>query len=372
MSSNTSRFLQPVAPADSAGPPRVALSPGLAAWLLEQGVSLAFTSYQTGRLIVAGVDPHGRVSLNEQNYARAMGLHADSDGLYVASLFQIWRLKNMLRPGEFANRANDAVFVPRLAHTTGYVDAHDVGVEPSGRIVFVSSLYSCLATLDDTYSFRPVWKPPFISALAAEDRCHLNGLAMSGGTPRYATALSATDRASGWRGQQGAGGVLIDVLQDRVVADGLSMPHSPRMLGDDVLLLESGRGTLVRVDPKTGERDTIAFCPGYLRGMAIFGDFALVGLSRLRESAFGALPLHSELERLGLAPWCGVAIVDLRSGAVVEFIHYETQITELFDVAILPGIRNPVTIGPATEELLNVVRPHPDFAPALPEAPEPG
>jgi uncharacterized protein (TIGR03032 family) len=363
MPSDSSRFLQPAASADPAGPPRIVLSPGLAGWLLDQKVSLAFTSYQTGRLITVGVAPDGRVSFNEQNYARAMGLHADGDGLYVASLFQIWRLKNMLRPGEFANRAHDRVFVPRLAHTTGYVDAHDLGVEPSGRIVFVSSLYSCLATVDDTFSFRPIWKPPFISQLAPEDRCHLNGLAMSGGAPRFVTALGRTDRPGGWREDRAGGGVLIDLVDDRIVTAGLSMPHSPRMSGNDLILLESGSGEIVRIAPATGERDTIAFCPGYLRGMAIVGNFALVGLSRPRQAGFGELPLQAELERRRVTPWCGVAIVDLSRGAIVEFIRYESQVAELFDVGILPGIRNPVTIGPATEELLHAVRPNPEFAP---------
>jgi uncharacterized protein (TIGR03032 family) len=366
MPSDSSRFLQPVATADAADPPQISLSRGFGAWLLEQQVSLAFTSYQTGRLVLVGVDPIGRVSFNEQNYARAMGLHADGDTLYIASLFQIWRLRNMLRPGEFANRAHDRVFVPRLAHTTGYVDAHDLGVEPSGRVVFVSSLYSCLAMVDDTYSFRPIWKPPFISDLAPEDRCHLNGLAMSGGRPRYLTALGSSDRPGGWREQRGEGGVLIDAIEGRIVTDRLSMPHSPRMFGKDVLILESGRGAVARVDPATGERETIAFCPGYLRGMAILGNFAIVGLSKPRGSGFAGLALQSELERLDVEPWCGVAVVDLVKGAIVEFIRYESQITELFDIAILAGARNPVTIGPATEELLSTIRPHPEFAPLLP------
>jgi uncharacterized protein (TIGR03032 family) len=365
MSSDSSPFLQPVAPADAAGDPVITLSRGMAGWLLEQRVSLAFTSYQTGRLIVAGVAPDGRISFNEQNYARAMGLHVEGDSLYIASLFQIWRLRNMLRPGEFANRAYDRVFVPRLAHTTGYVDAHDLAVEASGRIVFVSSLYSCLATVDDTFSFRPLWKPGFISALAAEDRCHLNGLAMAGGKARYATALSRSDRPGGWREQRGANGLLIDIQENRIVSDELSMPHSPRMFGEEVLVLDSGRGNIARVDPASGRQEAIAFCPGYLRGMAVAGNFVLVGLSRPRSTGFGELELHSELERRGVEPWAGVAVVDLERGEIVEFIRYETQIDELFDVAILPNIRNPVTIGPATEELLHTVRPHPDFAPLV-------
>ncbi|HEX8062660.1 MAG TPA: TIGR03032 family protein [Allosphingosinicella sp.] len=365
MPSDSSRFLQPVAADDAAGPPRITLSRGIAAWLLEQQVSLAFTSYQTGRLIVAGVGPDGRMSFNEQNYARAMGLHADGDSLYIASLFQIWRLRNMLRPGEYANRAYDRVFVPRLAHTTGYVDAHDLGVETSGRIVFVSSLYSCLATVDDTYSFRPLWKPSFITDLAPEDRCHLNGMALSAGRPRYLTALGSSNRPGGWREQRGQGGVLIDAIEGGIVADRLSMPHSPRMFGKDVLVLESGRGNITRIDPATGGRETVAFCPGYLRGMAILGNFAVVGLSKPRESGFGELALQAELDRLGVAPWCGLAIVDLVKGTIVEFIRYESQISELFDVALLAGVRNPVTIGPATEELLSTVRPNPEYAPLL-------
>jgi uncharacterized protein (TIGR03032 family) len=189
---------------------------------------------------------------------------------------------------------------------------------------------------------------------------------MADGRPRYLTALGSSNRPGGWRERRWEGGVLIDAIEYRVVAGGLSMPHSPRMFGKEVLVLESGRGCITRIDPATGGRETIAFCPGYLRGMAILGRFALVGLSKPRESGFAELPLQAELDRLGADPWCGLAVVDLDRGAIVEYIRYETQITELFDVALLGGARNPVTIGPATEELLHTIRPNPEFAPLLP------
>lgn len=342
---------------------RLKHSPGMADWLLEHGLSLAFTSYATGRLIVAGVAPDRRLFFNEQNYTRAMGLHYSGGQLHVASLYQVWRLSNMLAPGEYANRAFDCVLVPRTAHTTGYVDAHEMNVDGQGRVVFVNSRYSCLATLDPDYSFRPIWKPPFITELVPEDRCHLNGLAMEDGAPRYVTALSGTNSPSGWRERPGEGGVLIDVRSDRIITDRLSMPHSPRIHDGAVWLLDSGRGYIVRVDPATGESEDIVFCPGFLRGMTIHDGHAIVAVSKERENS-ATLPLREELRKHGTEGWCAILVVDLRRQAIVEYIRYETEITELFDVAALPGIRNPITIGPSTEELLTTIRINPAFAAA--------
>ncbi len=343
---------------------RIRPSPGMADWLLSQQISLAYTSYATGRLIVAGVEPGGRLFFNEQNYTRAMGLHYGNGELRLASLYQIWHLTNMLAPGEFANRAYDCVLVPRLAHTTAYLDTHELGVDKARRTVFVNSRYSCLATTDTDYAFRPVWKPSFISELVPEDRCHLNGLAMVGGVPRYVTAFNTTDVKDGWRDQPRDSGVLIDVTSGAIVASGLFMPHSPRVHEGAVWLLESGRGQLVRIDPTTGERRDVAFCPGFARGMVMHHGFAIVAVSKARDSAAG-LPVQEQLKGLGAEPWCGIVIVDLKQGLISNFIRYDAEITEIFDVTILPGIRNPITIGPATEELLTAVRFNPEFAPLV-------
>lgn len=334
---------------------RLVHSKNMAQWLLTQQVSLAYTSYATGRLIVVGVEPGGRLFFNEQNYTRAMGIHYADGQLYVASLYQIWRLSNMLAPGEFANNAFDCVLVPREARTTGYLDIHDLGLDSAKQPIFVNTRYSCLATVDPDFSFRPVWKPRFISALAAEDRCHLNGLAVDGGTPRYATAFSTTDTESGWRQAPRDEGVLIDVQSGEVVAGGLDMPHSPRIHDGAIWLLESGRGYLVRIDPDSGDKIDIAFCPGYVRGLSFHGDFAIVAVSRAREHS-EELPLHRELAQHGAEPWCAILIIDLKQGLICNFIRYEAEITELFDVAVMPGIRNPITVGPSTEEILTAVR----------------
>src|SRR5262245_58254125 len=209
--------------------PKLELLPSrqLPAWLAEQSLSLAFTTYQTGKLFLVGLQPNGRVSIFERSFNRAMGLWASSETLYLSTLFQLWRFDNALQPGQ-SYQGYDRLYVPQVAWTTGDLDIHDVAQDAKGRIVFVNTLFGCLAMPSQAESFVPLWRPPFIIRLAAEDRCHLNGLALKDGRAAYVTAVSRSDVADGWRDRRTGGGVLVDVAADGVVLDGLSMPHSPR------------------------------------------------------------------------------------------------------------------------------------------------
>lgn len=337
------------------GTTSITVSRGFNAWMRSHDTSLAFTSYQTGQLFLVGSHPNGTVSFNQQNFQRAMGVCWMPGRLYLGSLFQLWRLENMLRPGEVANQAFDTVLVPRNAQTTGDVDIHEVGIDGEGRVVFVNTKYSCLCTLDLTHSFLPVWKPPFISKLAPEDRCHLNGLAMDKGKPRFVTAVSRSDILSGWRERRHEGGVLIEVETNRIVTDQLSMPHSPRVVGDTLYALDSGRGQIISIDPTSGAKTDIAFCPGFLRGLSIHDGHAIVTVSKPRNGTFNGLLLDSEMKGRDAEPWCGILVVNLASGGIVEWIRLEGHITELFDVAAMPGVRCPMSLGPATVEIQNAI-----------------
>ena len=158
----------------------ITASAGLVHWMAQTGNSFAFTSYQTGQLFLVGVRSDGSLSVNQQNYVRAMGLAVDGPRLHLASQYQVWTLANMLAPGQIANDEFDVAFVPRHAHTTGDIDAHELAIAGDGRSIFVNARYNCLATLDPACSFRAIWKPDFIDAIVGEDRCHLNGLAICG------------------------------------------------------------------------------------------------------------------------------------------------------------------------------------------------
>jgi uncharacterized protein (TIGR03032 family) len=178
--------------------------------------------------------------------------------------------------------------------------------------------------------------------LAAEDRCHLNGMAIEDGRPRYVTALGATDSPNGWRPRKPDGGVLIDVPSGQTLAGGLSMPHSPRLHEGSLWLLESGTGRLLRVDSVSGEIQVVAVMPGFARGLALVGPYAFVGLSRIRDgSAMDGVPLAEHRSDLK----CGVAAVDLRSGLLAGLLEFHSAVEEIYDVQVLPGLRFPEVIG---------------------------
>lgn len=184
----------------------------------------------------------------------------------------------------------------------------------------------------------------------------MNGMAMQGGRPRYVTAVSRSDVADGWRDRRADSGVVIDVETGEVVCEGLSMPHSPRLHDGRLWVLNSGAGELGHIDLKTGRFEAVAFCPGYARGLAFVGGHAVVGLSMARENrTFQGLPLDDALASRGADPRCGLLVIDTQSGDTVEWVRIEGVVSELFDVAVLPGVRNPSAIGFKTDEVLRVI-----------------
>lgn len=325
-------------------------------WMLEQKLSLGFTTYQAGKLFLLGLKSDGRLSVFERTFNRCLGLWSDGQTMWMTSLYQLWRFENVLAQGQFSAE-HDRMYVPQVGYTTGDLDIHDVAVEESGRVVFVNTLFGCLATLSDTHSFVPLWKPPFLSRLAAEDRCHLNGLALENGKAKYVTAVSQSDVADGWRDRRHDGGCVIDVQTNEIIATGLSMPHSPRVYRDKLWLLNSGTGHFGFIDRSTGKFEKVAFCPGYLRGLTFHGDFAIVGLSKSRENrTFSGLELDQNLKAGDAEARCGIQVIDLNSGDVVHWIRIEGVVTELYDVISLPGVMRPQALGFKTDEIRRVLR----------------
>ena len=332
-------------------------SRGFESWLAGTGGSLAFTTYQAGKLFFLGLKADGKLAVFERSFARCMGLgvSADARSLLLATHYQLLRFDNAVPPGQQAD-GHDALYVPRVAWITGDLDLHDVGFGTNGKPLFVNTLFSCLGEVEEGWSFRPVWRPPFISKLAAEDRCHLNGMTLERGVPRYVTAVSRSNVADGWRDRRADGGVVIDVASNEVVCEGLSMPHSPRLHGGKLWVLNSGAGEFGFIDLAAGRFVAVAFCPGYARGLSFIGKYAIAGLSLSRDvRTFQGLALDAALARHGAEARCGLLVIDTVSGDTAAWVRIEGVVRELYDVAALPGVRNPSALGFKTDEITRII-----------------
>jgi uncharacterized protein (TIGR03032 family) len=302
------------------------------------GISLLVTTYQAGKLVIVRADGD-HLNTHFRAFPSPMGLALAGDRLALGTHRQIWEFHNVPAAARKLPPAgrHDACFLPRCCHVTGNVQVHEMAWADD-ELWFANTRFSCLCTLDRNHSFVSRWRPPFVSALTPEDRCHLNGLGLVDGQARYATALGATDAPGGWREDKAKGGVLIDVLSGETVSHGLSTPHSPRWHAGKLWLLESGTGSIGIVNPNSGRYESIAELPGFTRGLDFHGRFAFIGLSQVRETAvFSGIPITERLtERT-----CGVWVINLETGQTVAFLRFEDALQEIFAVQVVPGRRYP-------------------------------
>ena len=301
----------------------------------ELKISLAISTCKAGKLIIVRKDGDGLNTLDSTFYTpMGIAFDAQTQRLAIGTRHQIWEFHNHPQLASTLNpqRPRDAAFLPRVCHYSGDIRSHEVAWV-NGAIWAVNTRFSCLCTFDGAQSFVPRWRPPFVSALAPEDRCHMNGFTVVDGRVRYVTCLGLTDEPEGWRKDKSGGGCVLDVDSGEPVIRGLTMPHSPRIYLGRAWLLESGCGTFSLADFQTGRTEIVAKFPGFTRGLDFCGPYAFVGLSQVRESAiFSDIPLVQEhAERV-----CGIGVVDLRSGEVVARLQFDGAVQEIFSIVVLP------------------------------------
>ena len=311
--------------------------------LMHAGASVIITTYKSGHVILAR-SAGTTINTEFTNMPRPMGIAASGNRLAIGTDDAIvsFCLHSGLAATVPSAVPTDAPYAHQATVRTGDIAVHDMAYDLEGELAFVNTRFSCLCRQDINHSFVPFWRPSWISQLADDDRCHLNGLAVVNGRPKFVTALAKTDTPHGWREMRGTGGLIIDVETDRIVAEGLSMPHSPRWHEGRLWVLESGKGTLSSVDIATGHLDVVAQLPGFTRGLSFIGPYALVGLSQVRESVFASLPITQTKDERN----CGVWMVDIRSGHTAGWLKFDGVVQEIFEVAALP-YRWPVIVEDA-------------------------
>lgn len=372
-------------------------------------ISIAFTSYQAGRLMLLRSDGEN-LDVNFKSFARPMGLSVTSAGLTMGIFTQVLQFQRedgllakikqplpkieeditaprikpkeenmpvvdgaVLNPQENSEESigetaakekereyqnslyapvderTDACFITRASHFTGMINVHDIAWGDEG-LWAVNSSFSCLCTLEPDYSFVPRWKPHFISELAPEDRCHLNGMALRDGKPGYVTTFSTYNELGQWRKSRDFNGTLMDVATNTILLDGLAMPHSPRWYRDKVYFCNSGHGQICCYDPATKTMEVIAEVPGFTRGMDFYGPFLLVGLSKVRASD---VTRPAPLAKKYTETFSGVWLINLDDKSVVGHVSFTGNVDQVYDVAVLPQCCFPEIIEPTHPRMRN-------------------
>lgn len=324
---------------------------GLGQWLWGESLSLFVSTYQHDTLIILSGTPSDDLCLTAYPFDRPMGMAVSPTEFKLATRQHLWNFRNSTQIVTDSAFDESAIYQLQSVIPTGYLDAHDVASPSADEAVIVDTHHSCLRRVTAEGVGEPVWKPEFISDLAPEDRCHLNGLASEGGKPRYATVVACSDQAEGWRQDRRRGGALLDIETDDVIAQNLSMPHSPRVYRDRIWLLNAGTGEFGFVEAGNGGFHPIAFCPGFLRGLAFYQDYAIVGLSQARRNRkFTDLDLDDQLVRHGKEAICGLMFIHLTRHEIHYTVEFESPLTELFDVQALADTRHPTLLKCRTLE----------------------
>lgn len=325
-------------------------------WLQKTNGSFMISCYRNEALVHMGTaqnkTTNARVfSLDQCNFMRPMGLFVSPDEktILIGTANFLWRyVADGPRDSDNETFSDyDQSYIPRSLNYINDIDCHDIVQDDTGQVYFVSALFSSICMPSETHSFKVHWKPPWVSKVAAEDRCHLNGMCIRNGRIRYVTAVAQTDVRNGWRDKRDGGGIVYDVVEDRVVCSGLSMPHSPRWYNDRLWVLNSATGYMGYVDLQKSPEEAFVPCvfiPGYARGMSFISDgkekYALVASSLDRhEKIFQDIPLGKNLKDAGLEAKCGVHVINIQSMDLVHDLIFnqsgETPVTEIYDVIAL-------------------------------------
>ena len=311
--------------------------------------TLAISTYQAGKLILLSPKDENSLVQLPRNFEKAMGIAEDkeNDKLAIALKDKVIVFRNSAQLASHYPRSPqkyDAMYMPRVTYHTGPLDIHDLSFGKDGKLFAVNTLFSCLIEINDNYNFTPFWTPPFIDKLVSEDRCHLNGMAMKNGFPKYATAFNQGNTHQSWCENVTKTGVVFDVESNEVVAQNLAMPHTPRLFNNELYVLLSASGELIKIDVNTGKYDVVVKVEGFVRGMSLHKDYLFIGLSKLRRnsSTFGKLDFAEKANQ------SGIMVVHLPTGSIAGKISYLSSLDEIYDVHVLadktrPNILNTLT-----------------------------
>lgn len=325
-------------------------TPQVSELLNQLGCTLALSTYQAGKVVFLSAKNNESLVQLPRTFDKPMGIAVDHEQgkLALACKSEVVVFKNSKELAwhypKFPN-TYDSLYLPRVSYKTSYLDLHDLSFSKEG-LYAVNTLFSCISTIDEDYNFTPYWKPKFISALVSEDRCHLNGMALENGKPKYVSCFNQGNEMQSWRSNLTSEGVILDVDSNEVIAHELSMPHTPKLINGDLYVLQSAKGELTKIDRQTGKKETIVKLNSFVRGMDICGEYLFIGLSKLRTNSKTFSKIAGNFSKNE----AGIAIVHLPTGSFTGQITYQSSVEEIYDIKVLQNTKRPNILNPQSEE----------------------
>ena len=315
--------------------------------------SIIFSTYEAGCVVIISAKGDKLIQLT-RGLTKPMGIAVKDEKLIIASKYELTKFSNeneLSRTYPPKASTYDSIYMPRATYYTGELDLHDIEFGDSDKIYAINTSFSCISLINSSYSFTPIWNPNFITELMPEDRCHLNGMAMLNNKPKYVTALSKTNTPGGWRENITSTGILIDVETDEIILENLSMPHSPRIINKKLYLLQSAKGEVIEVNTTKKSYKVVSKIPGILRGLAEYGDYIFVGVSKPRKNSKTFQKLPGNIKEQS----AGIVVLYKPTWAIVGEVKYSNTINEIYDVQILPNILRPNIINPQHKATKNAI-----------------
>jgi uncharacterized protein (TIGR03032 family) len=326
-------------------------SPNVPELLKKLNCSIAISTYQAGKLVFISAKDEDSLTQLPRNFQKVMGIAEDykNQKLALACKDEIIIFKNSKELALYYPKAPnkyDALYMPRATFYTGALDIHDLSFGENEELFAVNTLFSSIVKIDTNYNFTPYWSPPQIDKITGEDRCHLNGMAMKNGMPKYATAFNDGNTPQSWRDKITESGVIYDIENNKMIAKGLAMPHTPRIYNNELYVLLSATGELVKINKENGTYDVVVKIGGFVRGMSLHKDYLFIGQSKLRKnsSTFGKLPFAKDANQ------AGIVIVHLPTKSITGKITYLTSLDEIYDIHILADKIRPNILNTLTED----------------------
>ncbi|MBL6671013.1 MAG: TIGR03032 family protein [Flavobacteriaceae bacterium] len=327
--------------------------------LYNSKVTLTISTYQAGRLFLIGSQDGKHLDVQSVRMRKPMGISVYNNRLAVACLnsVEIYASNDQIgRNIPFSFQKYDSFYVPRMNYVSGHLDLHDLHMHSKG-IFGVNTQFNCISAFSIEHHFTPIWRPSFIDAIVPEDRCHLNGMAVHNDLPVYVSALSSGNEEGDWRKDITSTGVIINVNTNEILAEGLSMPHSPRIIDDDLFFIESAHGAITRYNRKAKSFKTFASTGAFSRGLDNVDNLLAVGRSKARESSKTFQKISREIREKP----CGIDLFDLSSGKKLAWLNFGSVVDEIFDIRFINGRKNAMYGMKGTDTYEPITTPETNF-----------